>query len=434
MPIHTVSFLDGLLYALLQVVPSYAQGLYTRNPAWVSFWTRVHPDPLAVRLLSYWRRKYGGEYLYVPVLGSKLLLVLEPAGVTRVLDNSPHLYADARLKRTGMSHFQPDALTISRGEAWRDRRRFNEAVLDAGAAPGEYPTRFLNVIRSETAVCLERAGTTLVWGHVQELFDRITLRVVFGDEAREDQGLLRGLKALMAESNRVLALKRSKHFDEFYSRVRGYLRSPEEGSLAALCARVPATPETRVENQVPHWLFAMDETLAANTARALALIVAHAEVEARVRRELAEADHSSPEGVHGLAYLEGCLHEAMRLWPTTPVIARELLAEDTLGGAAIPAGTQVLIPSGFFHRDSEVMPHADRFSPEAWSGASSDYRFNHFSNGSQICPGIPLALFIGKAVLANVLAAGHYALRRPRLDADRPMPYAYDYFKLQFSR
>ena len=438
--IRTVSFLDSLLYTVLQVVPSYTQGLFTRNASWVSFWARVHPDPLGVRLLSSWKRKYGAELLYVSMLGSKSLLVLEPAGIRRALDNSPHIYGDAKLKRKGMSHFQPDAVTISRGDAWRDRRRFNEAVLDAGTSSAEYTTRFLSVIQSETARCLTDAGTVLRWQHIQDLFDRITLRVVFGDRARDDAALLGVLKALMRESNRVVGLKTSRHFNDLYSRVRAYLQSPEEGSLAALCAHVPATEETRIESQIPHWLFAMDETLAANTARALALISAHRESEVRVRREMGDVDLSTPEGIQALTYLEGCIYESMRLWPTTPLLARELLTEDTMGGTTIPAGTQVLIPSGFLHRDPEAVPHANTFSPEAWasgasgSGGERDYRFNHFSNGSQVCPGEPLALFVAKAVLASLLSGNRYTLRRPQLDVTRPLPHAYDYFKLVLSR
>jgi len=103
-------------------------------------------------------------------------------------------------------------------------------------------------------------------------------------------------------------------------------------------------------------MFAMGDTLAINTARALALICAHLPAEERVGEELAQADLASPEGSISCRYLEGCVQEAMRLWPTTPILVRETVKEDVLGGATIPAGTQVIIINSFNHRDRETVP------------------------------------------------------------------------------
>ena len=53
-----------------------------------------------------------------------------PDAIREVLDQSADVYAsDSGAKGKGMRHFQPDALTLSRGEEWRDRRAFNESVL-----------------------------------------------------------------------------------------------------------------------------------------------------------------------------------------------------------------------------------------------------------------------------------------------------------------
>ena len=82
----------------------------------------------------------------------------------------------------------------------------------------------------------------------------------------------------------------------------------------------------------------MWETLGANTVRALAAILAHPQAEARVFDELAGADLATPGGIVQLRYLEGCLQEAMRLWPTTPMLVREALTADTLDGVTVPAG------------------------------------------------------------------------------------------------
>jgi cytochrome P450 len=434
--IPTVSLWDNVRYNLLHVLPYFLQGIFTRNRFWVSLFARVHPDPMGVRFVSEMRRKYGSDYFYLNLLASKSLAVLDLEGVKHVLDNSPYIYRDPPSKHSGMSHFQPGAVTISRGDEWRERRRFNEAVLDSGEPVHRHAERFLCAVREEITARRRLAGPEWTWPDVDDLFGKISMRVIFGTRARDDALLLPALKQMMRESNRTVLLRKSKVFDEFYRRIRVYLHAPEPGSLAFDCARTPSTETTRVENQIPHWMFATDETLATNTVRALALIVSHPEVEQRVRAELAAADLTTPEGIDGLRYLEACVQDAMRLWPTTPMLAREAAVDDRLGGEVVPAQTQVLILNTFNHRDREAFPEADTFSPDLWldGRASANHRFNHLSHGPQVCAGVNLLLFAAKAFLATLLAQDRMRLVRPTLDPLAPMPHAFNYFDLAIAR
>jgi cytochrome P450 len=145
-------------------------------------------------------------------------------------------------------------------------------------------------------------------------------------------------------------------------------------------------------------------------------------------------DLATPGGIVRLRYLEGCLQEAMRLWPTTPMLVREALAADALDGATVPAGRQVVIWNSFNHRDRAAYPQADTFSPEAWADGRPSPLFNHLSSGPQVCAGVNLLLFIGKAVIATMLGHGRYVLLEPPLDPARPMPYAYNVFDVRVRR
>jgi cytochrome P450 len=122
----------------------------------------------------------------------------------------------------------------------------------------------------------------------------------------------------------------------------------------------------------------------------------------------------------------------MRLWPTTPLLARETITETTLAGAALDQGTQVMILNTFNHRDAEQVPAADRFHPERWADGERDYRFNHLGNGSQDRPGGPLVLLLGKAVLAQMLASFALELREPDLDVAGDLPHMLDFFGVRF--
>jgi cytochrome P450 len=428
--IPSASLWDNLVYNLGYLIPTALQGTFTRSRFWVGFWTRVHPDPAAVRFVSRLRRKYG-DYVYLRMLTTRTLLVLSREGVRWVLEFSPDHYIGAKAKRDGLGHFQPNAVTISQAEEWQDRRRFNEAVLDYGRLH-RHADRFLAVVRDEIMPVTRPPPSLRSWDDFDGLFARITRRIIFGDAARDDVKVTDHLRAMMRESNNPLFHKKSRYFDPFYRQVREYLQVAQPGSLAALCMETPSSEETRVENQVPHWMFAMWETLGTNTVRALALILAHPGAERRVRADMAAVDLTMAAGIDGLKYLEGCVQEAMRLWPTTPMLVRETVVQPLLDGEAVPTGTQVLILNSFNHRDRERWAWADSFAPEQWATGTPNPLFNHLSSGRQVCAGKDLALFLAKAVLATLLARGRLALVGPRLDPNRPLPYAFDYFRVRF--
>jgi cytochrome P450 len=236
----------------------------------------------------------------------------------------------------------------------------------------------------------------------------------------------------MTEAN-GLPSERSKHFEPFMDRIRAYVVAAEPGSLLGLFGETASGPDTRAEGQVTHWLFALQDTLATNALRALALIASHPEQRSVVESAL-EGGGLDASTVAGLGYLRACLQEAMRLWPTTPLLSRETLVDLTWNGAAVPAGTQVLIFNTFHHRDRERVEYADRFAPEEWTegNAGRDWSFNHFSHGPQGCPGVNLALLIGSTVLAHLLTQAQPSLLEPRLDPARPLPHMLDVFRLRF--
>jgi cytochrome P450 len=432
--IRNASLYDTVKFNLFHIVPYFLRGIFTKNRFWSVLFDTIHPDPLAVKFCQRLRAKYGTGFISTYLIRNKSLLVFDDEGIRHVLDNSPFIYADPDLKRMGMSHFQPNALTISRGEEWKDRRGFNEAVLDSGQKVHENADLFLNVVRIEIAALLEEKSGYILWEGFDRLFKRITLQVIFGTAARSETELTEQLERMMRESNRVFLLGKSKDFDAFYERIRAHLAAAEPGSLSARCRHAPSSVITAKENQVTHWMFAMMQTLATNTLRALALIVAHPNVEERVRLQLAGNAELSASEIGSLNYLRGCLQEAMRLWPTTAMVARLMLVDDRLAGVTVPAKTQVIILNNFLHRDSEVYPFADRFAPETWLETETNYHFNHLSNGLQVCAGKYLALFLGTAVLAELLRKGRYKLVQPKLNPLKPLPHALNEFRIKLER
>jgi cytochrome P450 len=422
------SLAESLQFVALVLLPAVSRGLFSPRPTVTRRLADMDVDGRAIALLSRIRGDRGGQG--TQLLGGRLVVVWGVDAIREVLDRSADVYAsDSGAKGKGMSHFQPDALTLSRGEEWRDRRAFNEAVLATEEAVHPLAGRFLEVVGDE--VDRLRAGA-LEFRDWEVLFDRICLRVIFGDGSRDDQELTDLLEELMAQANRLVGLSPNDDYYEFYGRLERKLKDPDPDGLIGQVAEAPQTDRTRVVHQLPHWMFATRDTLATNTYRALAGIVAGPDIKRGVREELEGADLSDPEAFGELSYLEACFAEAMRLWPTTPILARETTRETTLAGEQLEAGTQVMILNTFVHRDEETVEDADLFRPERWKGLGADYRFNHLSNGAQDCPGGPLVYLLGKMVLATVVEKFDVELKRPSLDTGRPLPYALDHFRVQF--
>jgi cytochrome P450 len=430
----SASIADNVAFNALVVVPNALQGLFRRRAGAVRAATRADVDRWAIRLLRGMNRAHGGSPVWVRLGTSRALLLLDVADVRRLLEGSPDPFAsDPEAKRKGMSHFQPDALTISRDGEWLSRRPFNESVLATGEALHPLADRFATVADEEIAVLVGDGGVELDWDGWAAAFRHIARRIVLGDAARNDEELSDLLATLMDEAN-SLPDDPSENFPAYTARLERYVETAEDGSLIGLFAAAPRDEHTKPARQVTHWLFAIGDTLAINCFRALAVLATHPEAFERARAEIADAGASRRAVTVGeLDYLSACLEDAMRLWPTTPILSREAVRETDWRGVAVAKGTQFLFVNAFMHRDPDRHAFADRFAPEVWldGDAADDWAFNHLSHGPQGCPGADLASFVGKTALACAIRGRSIELIGPSLDPAKPLPHMLDFFSIR---
>jgi cytochrome P450 len=428
------SLIEGVRFTAQVAVPNVVQGLFRRRPKAVAVACKLDLDGHAVGLVEGLRRRHGRRPLWIRVAKDESILVYSPEDVRRVLEGAPSPFAaDPDAKKRGMGHFQPEGLTISRGAAWETRRRFAVAVLDTGKLH-RFADRFRAVAQEEGAALLAEAERSserkLEFDPFNRAGRRITRRVILGDAARDDDEVSELLAKLMDEANSMPKERTGDTYDRFMDKVRRYVNAAEPGSLASLFGEAPAPADTKLEGQAVHWLFALGDTMPANAFRTLALIASHPRQRGEVDKELAAADLSTAEGVAGLSYLDACIEEAMRLWPTTAMLSRVTTEDVRWNGDVLPQGTQIFIVNTFNHRDRETYDFADRFAPEAWieGHARDDWFFNHFSHGPQGCPGAGMTLFIAKALLAELLTTRQFRLLAPKLNPDKPLPHMFDYY------
>lgn len=428
------SLIEGVRFTQTVVIPNVLQGLFRRRPKAVAVANRLGVDKQVVGLIRGLRRQHGETAVWVRVVKERTLLVHSERDIRTVLGRSPEDFAsDPPAKRKGMAHFQPHALTISRGSTWAERRRFTEAVLESGEPVHSLGDDLLAVADEEVRAMLAHTGAELAWPDWYAMWRRLTRRIVLGDGAREDEAISDLLTGLMDEANGLPA-KQSEDLDRLSGRLAAYVEAAEPGSLVARFADAPQTTRTEPAGQLQHWLFAFHETLSANAFRALALLASHPAQRALAEEELAGAELDSSQSVASLRYLGGCLQEAMRLWVTTPILGRETVRPVELGGETIQPGTQVMIVNLGGHRDPDRVAFADRFAPEQWvdGDAGDSWLFNHLSHGPQGCPGAGLVMLLGAAVLARMLCHAEPGLLSPCLDPNRALPLSLDVFPMRF--
>jgi len=424
------SLVEGVRFTAQVAVPNVVQGLFRRRAGAVAVASRMGADRLAHSLMASLKRSYGEGPLWIRVARDNALLVLGEPAIRHVLENSPEPFAsDPEPKKSGMAHFQPDALTISRLPAWQPRRQFAEAVLETERPVHSLGDRFAQVCVEEAS----RLTGEVDWQAFNEAVRASARRILFGDAAGPDRELSDLLGSLMDKSNPP-----GSGDDELYARylrkLRPYVAEQAPGSLAGQAAHAPA-PGGDLAGQFTHWLFALGDTLAVNAFRCLAVLGGQIQMRTRVLRELDGVALDTADGVASLRLLGACLHEAMRLWPSTPMLSRVSTREVEWDGVTVPGGTQFLIVSSFNHRDSGASELADLFAPEQWldGRADGDWSYNHFSHGPQGCPGTALAMFAGQAILGALLRDNEIEYDGPSLVAGKPLPYGLDHFALKFT-
>ncbi len=423
------SLVDGVRFTAQIGVPNVLQGLFKKRELPTKLASLTRAETLGYQLVEGMVERLGPGPFLVRVATDWALLLHAPEDIEFVLGGSPDPFAsDPETKKKGMTAFQPDALTISRGDLWRNRRAFAESVLATGKPLHPLAGPFLEVAAQAAQ---ELAGLqNVTWEDLNDSFQRITRTVVFGELAAADRDITRQLGELMAAGNSTPG-KPARGYDEFLAHVQRYVDGADPRSLTGLFAQAPHDDATRVSGQVIHWMFAMGDTLALNLMRTLALLASHPEQLREVRAELDAVSLDDPAAVARLDYLGGCIMEAMRLWPTTPLFGRVTTREVTFpGGEVLEAGSQVLIYNVFNHRNKKRVPYADRFAPGEWASgdASKSWLFNFFSNGPQGCPGAGLAVFLGQAYLAHLLAHWTPTLEGASLSPGQPLPHGLDVY------
>ncbi len=165
---------------------------------------------------------------------------------------------------------------------------------------------------------------------------------------------------------------------------------PEGGALFS---------EAEVYDNVATFFFAGHETTANALAWTFYLLSMFQDEDARVAREARRTlggSSADAEDVIALPFTRMVIEEAMRLYPPAPLIGRDAINADNVGGIAIEPKTAVLVSPWVLHRHRRLWDAPDYFVPERFAPGAREkiHRFAYlpFGGGPRICIGMAFAM------------------------------------------
>lgn len=179
--------------------------------------------------------------------------------------------------------------------------------------------------------------------------------------------------------------------------------------------------EQQIHDEIITLLAAGHETTAVSMTYTTYLLSQHPQVERRLVAELDEVlDGRTPEmaDLPELTYTERVVKESMRLFPPVPIIVREAIEPDTIGGYDVPAGATVYASQWVVHRDSRWYDDPLAFRPERWTdeleASLPRLAYFPFAAGPRRCIGDRFAMLEARLILATMYQNYHLELRSDR--------------------
>ncbi|XP_046861686.1 cytochrome P450 4V2-like isoform X2 [Xenia sp. Carnegie-2017] len=222
-------------------------------------------------------------------------------------------------------------------------------------------------------------------------------------------------------TNRVIDNRIEKRHEEKHSvsETTQYVTDSKRHILAFLDLLLEQYDEgniTRegISEEVDTFMFEGHDTTAASLQWVIHLIAIHPEVQQRLHKEVddffasvSDGGDISPDQLKNLIYVECAIKEALRLFPSVPLLGREVTHDCKLGEYDIPKGCNVFVAPMALHLHPNVWKdplifNPDRFLPGRNHGRNP-FAYVPFSAGPRNCIGQKFALMEEKIVVAAIL-------------------------------
>lgn len=179
----------------------------------------------------------------------------------------------------------------------------------------------------------------------------------------------------------------------------------------------PSFTEDDIVNEACTMMLAGQDSVGAAVAFCLYLLAQNQDCQQKCLNEIDQifdSDTRAPtmQDLREMRYLEQCIKETLRLYPSVPLIARKITEDIPLSKHKLPSGSNVLILPYATHRMPSIYPEPERFDPERFAPEMTEkrhpYAYIPFSAGPRNCIGHKFAIIEIKTVISKILR--HYQL------------------------
>lgn len=395
---------------------------------------RFRRDPLA--FLAAAQRDFGDA---VPFrLGpERCVLLSAPSGVQRVLVDNARNYTKHSPSFKMLRVSLGQGLLTSEGDFWLRQRRL--------AQPAFHRQQLAALADTMTGAAAEQAAR---WHGVAALGEasdvnadmmRVTLdivaRALFGAEVGEHANTIRDALDVMLEHT-IYRVRHPFSLPERFPtprnrRFRGALElfnrlvyriiaarrqgGGDAGDLLSLLMLVrdedtgERMSDLQLRDEVLTLLLAGHETTANALSWCWHLLAQHPEQERQLHAELDRVLAGRPPtlaDLPALPYTRTVIDETLRLFPPAYFLERRAAAADRIDGAAVDAGTLILMSPYVTHRHPALWPEPERFRPERFAPGTAPGRprfaYYPFGGGARQCIGNAFALMEAQLILASL--------------------------------
>ncbi|XP_026473021.1 cytochrome P450 4C1-like [Ctenocephalides felis] len=182
-------------------------------------------------------------------------------------------------------------------------------------------------------------------------------------------------------------------------------------------ARGENIDENGIHEEVDTFTFEGHDTTSMGLIFTLLSLADNPDVQRKAYEEIAEVfgEDEMPatiQDLQKLTYLDRCIKETLRLYPSVPFISRDLTEPLDLVDCRIPAGQIINVHIFDLHRDPDIYPNPEMFDPDRFlpeeCAKRHPFAYIPFSAGPRNCIGQKFAMLELKSVVSTILR--HYTL------------------------
>lgn len=372
-----------------------------------------------------------GDIVALRFGSSMMVLVSRPEAVHEILvQKSDDFYKSSDYKDTnrGLARFLGNGLLTSDGEFWKRQRRLVAPALHAkrienyagtmvektlhvmdgwrGAHELDIDREMMRATLTIVAACLfnadveqeaERVGEAMtILQNISDPFN-ILPPWVPTPKRRRERTAVRNLDELMFG---LIQERRAEGDDRGDLLSMLVLARDDDGG---------AMSDRQVRDEAVTLFLAGHETTANALNFTWTLLAQNPEVEAKLHEELDRmlaGRTPTFADLKQLPYTEQVVKEVLRLYPPAYSFGRQAIRDTSIGGYAIPAGTDFNVVTFRTHRDGQYWDQPERFIPERFSpereASIPKHAYLPFGGGPRICIGNSFAMMEARLMLATI--------------------------------